>query len=220
MDPGKTRKRRRTIIKCKFCGTNNVLIDGFCEEHYRENHHLPEFYKGIKEKHLKYFISSYLLKQWGVKDLIYNKKIKAIPESIIRPDIHFSVGGNCFFVIEIDEFAHKGNNYKHTEKGRTERIKKCSRDGVDFDVVFLIRINPDKYIDENGEEQPAIWVPYICERIVTAVERLALKNEDEYERRTKEIAKILDKYMIYALGKNYTSKFYKETEFIEEYLFY
>ncbi|AYV81299.1 MAG: hypothetical protein Harvfovirus26_7 [Harvfovirus sp.] len=125
-------------------------------------------YRKTKEYLALNFLEENLQKELGERKLIHNKSVGSeCTDSHLFPDITIDCG-HYNLIIEIDEFEHKGGNYKYEEKRMYDIVAKLGM------RCIFIRYNPDdsksdleillktvrEYLDLDIENNVVQWGDY------------------------------------------------------------
>lgn len=131
----------------------------------------------VKEKHFADFIEYYFPKTFTFDKIVSGGCSKRRPDVFLDLYTHVING-------EIDDDSHK---YRDTTCEEA-KINDTFTDNADRPMV-LIRINPDKYVDKNGEKVPS------CFEIHRSTGVLKIGNKNELQSRMDKLKERLEYWM-------------------------
>jgi len=202
--------KNMVLIGNKMCHNNcgrqyrNELYKGFCAQCYAEkfpNDPISKSYL-VKEKAVRKFINE----TYPDKNFTFNKIIEG-GSSKRRPDILFIntiKDKKCAIIVEIDE----NNHTRYDTEDEMVRLDEISNDLGNI-PMFLIRFNPDSYINKSGKLVSSPWI--------RTKKGTVLGNEIKWNKRLNHLKKQFDvclgvippisitiKFMYYDIDRNNT----------------
>jgi len=208
-------KHRRIKAFCKDCGGSALCKSPWCETQGNKKYEgycafcfcnlFPDkpVSRNYKTKELEVFnyVKSTFPEQTWISD-----KVIADGCSRRRPDILCDLGYQAI-IVEVDENNHESYDCSCENK----RIVQLSQD-VGRRPLVIIRFNPDKYIDENGDTVESCW----SESKETKKLRVDKKQESNWKRRLDVLRETVEYWIN---PENTTGKMIEIVELFYDHVF-
>ena len=176
--------------KCSICCSTRVRegYQGHCAHCF--SHMFPDSPKIRKFKTKERSVKDFLVSKWPDSIITHDKAVDCFR---FRPDFVIELGSHTI-IIEVDEFQHRDYEMSCENK----RLMSIFQ-GLGSRPMFVIRFNPDAYVDETGKKVQGCWHGSGI-----------VKKGAEWGRRLKELERTIE--------KRWDSR--PEKEVTIEYLFY